>query len=55
MVLLYISRKVFEQLKNREGCDYTGWVNTADTEICMHSIRILTYRLTLDDLHDFGY
>ena len=47
---LYISRKVFEQFVSREECWYTGWLNTADTEFCSHCLRILNYRLTLDEL-----
>ena len=52
---LYISRKVFEQFVSRKECWYTGWLNTADTEFCSHCLRILNYRLTLDELHSVGF
>lgn len=46
---------MFEQLQGRQVCEYTGWGNTTDTESCQHSVRILNYRLLIDDYHDFGY
>ena len=52
---LYISKKVFGQFVYREECQYTEWLNTADTELCSHCLRILNYRLTLGELHSVGF
>ena len=41
-------------MKTREQCQYTEWVNTMDSELCTHCIRI-TFRLSLDELHDVAY
>ena len=46
---------MFEQLKSRQVCEYKGWGNTTDTESCQHCVRILNYRLLLDDFQGFGY
>lgn len=41
-------------MKTREQYQYTEWVNTMDSELRTHFIRI-TFRLCLDELHDVAY
>ena len=51
-LLLYISRAAFEELKRRDYCEFTEWINTQNADWCTHCVRILSLRLCIDELHD---
>ena len=54
-LFLYISRTICEELKGRECCEFTEWVNTQKDALCTHCLRILNLRLCLDEMRDVAY
>lgn len=44
-----------EELKQRDYCEFTDWITTANDDLCTHCIRILSIRLCIDDMTDVNY
>lgn len=49
---LYIFRSVCEELKDRDYCEFTDWLNTANDDLCTHCVGILSTQLCLEDYID---
>ena len=55
LLLLYISRITLEEMRQRQYCEFTYWINTTQDDLCTHCIRILSMRLCIDDMSDRNY
>ena len=54
-MLLYISRITLEEMRQRQYCEFTYWINTTHDDLCTHCIRTLSIRLCIDYMSDRNY
>ena len=55
LLLLYTSRITLEEMRQRQYCEFTYWINTTHNDLCTHCIRILGIRLCIDDTSDRNF
>ena len=55
LLLLYTSRTTLEEMRQRQYCEFTYWINTTHNDLCTHCIRILGIRLCIDDMSDRNF
>ena len=55
LLLLYTSRITLEEIRQRQYCEFTYWINTTHNDLCTHGIRILGKRLCIDDMSDRNF
>ena len=54
-MLLYISRITLEEMRQRQYCEFTCWINTTHYDLSTRCIRILGIRLCIDDMSDRNF